>query len=279
MRWDNFDSDIVYNKATAGRNPVAAGSKFESSDDFFSWNAGLTFKPTENGSIYFNYATSANPVGVDQGDGSESLGTTQQVNDLKPERAQTFEIGTKWDLFHDKLNATAAIFRTEKQNTRIAIDATTSANVGESKVDGIELGLNGKITDKWNIALGYTYLDSELTKAAYSAPTTEGKRLPNVPRNSATLWTTYQVLPKLQLGFGALGMDRVYGSTTEGKEKYVPGYVRFDAMARYDVNKDVNVQLNYNNLANRRYFTKAYASHYATESEGANAVLSLNFKY
>ena len=50
-------------------------------------------------------------------------------------------------------------------------------------------------------------------------------------------------------------------------------------MARYDINKDINVQVNYNNLGNRRYFTKAYSSHYATEAEGANAVLAVNFKY
>jgi catecholate siderophore receptor len=50
-------------------------------------------------------------------------------------------------------------------------------------------------------------------------------------------------------------------------------------MARYNVNKNVDLQLNVNNVSNERYFTKAYASHYATEAEGRSAVLSLNFKY
>ena len=216
MRWDNFDSEVVYNKASTGRNPVPAGTRLSTRQDFFSWNGGLTFKPTDNGSIYFNYATSTNPPGIDQGDGSESLNTDQMLNDLKPERAQTFEIGTKWDLVQDRLNATAAIFHTKKKNTRIEVQPGITSNAGESEVDGIEEGLNGKLTDKWAVSVGYTYLDSELTKAAFDA-TNKGKRLPNVPRNSATLWTTYQVLPKLQLGFGALGMDRVYGSTNEGK--------------------------------------------------------------
>ncbi|MFX7296515.1 TonB-dependent receptor, partial [Acinetobacter baumannii] len=60
---------------------------------------------------------------------------------------------------------------------------------------------------------------------------------------------------------------------------YVPGYVRYDAMARYNINKSVDLQLNVNNLADTRYFTKAYASHFASEAEGRNAVLSVNFKY
>ena len=37
---------------------------------------------------------------------------------LKPEEVRTFEIGTKWNVFNDRLNLTAAIFRTEKQNTQ-----------------------------------------------------------------------------------------------------------------------------------------------------------------
>ena len=275
LRWDKFDTEQVTN---------ATGAKLENNKDFFTYQAGLTFKPVENGSIYASYATSANPVGVDGGDGSEAIG--QAYMDLKPEEARTIELGTKWDLFNDRLNLTAAIFRTEKQNTRIQLDAGTYTNGGESKVDGIELTATGKITDKWDITAGYSYLDTEMTNpgpsctragvCTYPNPA-KGKQLPNVPENSATLWTTYKVLPELTLGAGAIAMDKVYGDAAN--TKFVPGYVRYDAMARYNVNKNVDLQLNVNNLADTRYFTKAYASHYATEAEGRSAVLSLNFKY
>ena len=43
--------------------------------------------------------------------------------------------------------------------------------------------------------------------------------------------------------------------------------------------ENVDLQLNVNNLSDERYFTKAYASHYATEAEGRSAVLAVNFKY
>ena len=276
VRWDKFDTELKTN---------ATGAKLENNTDFFSYQAGLTFKPVENGSIYASFATSANPVGIDAGDGSETA-VNANNRDLDPEKARTFEIGTKWDLFNNKLNATAAIFRTEKQNTRIQLDPTTYTNGGDSKVDGIELGLNGYITDKWAVSAGYTYLDSENTNPGPSCSRSgvctpenaaKGKQLPNVPKNSATLWTTYKVLPQVTIGAGAVAMDKVYGNATN--TKWVPGYVRYDAMGRYDVNKNVNVQLNVNNLSDKRYFTKAYASHYATEAEGRSAVLSLNFKY
>lgn len=275
LRWDKFDTEQVTN---------ATGARIESNKDFFTYQAGLTFKPVENGSIYTSFATSANPVGVDAGDGSESIG--QAYMDLKPEESRTFEIGTKWDFLQNRLNLTAAIFRTEKQNTRIQLDSTTYTNGGESKVDGVELGLNGNITNKWAVSAGYTYLDTEMTNPGPSCSRAgvctennpaKGKQLPNVPQNSATLWTTYQVLPQLNLGVGAIAMDKVYGDAAN--TKWVSGYVRYDAMARYNVNKNVDLQLNVNNLSDERYFTKAYASHYATEAEGRSAVLSLNFKY
>ncbi|MDY6456448.1 TonB-dependent siderophore receptor [Acinetobacter faecalis] len=275
LRWDKFETDLTTN---------ATGATLSSDTDFFSYQAGLTFKPRENGSIYASFATSANPVGIDAGDGSETS-VNASNKDIDPEESRTFEIGTKWDLFNDKLNLTAAIFRTEKQNTRISLDANTSTNGGASKVDGLELGLNGNITEKWAVSAGYTYLDSESTKNGMSCRGTtctdqtvfNGNQMPNVPKNSATLWTTYAVTPALTFGAGAVAMDKVYGDLAN--TKWVSGYVRYDAMARYNVNKDVNLQLNINNLSDKRYFNKAYASHYATEAEGRSAVLAINFKY
>lgn len=137
------------------------------------------------------------------------------------------------------------------------------------------MGVNGNITEKWALSAGYTYLDSELVDDGTGL--NDGKQVQNVAKNSATLWTTYQVMPQLTLGAGAIAMDKVYGNAAN--TKWVPGYVRYDAMARYNVNKNVDLQLNVNNLADTRYFTKAYSSHYATEAEGRSAVLSLNFKY
>ncbi|MDC4501921.1 TonB-dependent siderophore receptor [Acinetobacter baumannii] len=280
LRWDKFEAEQNF-LATSS----AAAYTAKNDSDFVTYQAGITFKPTENGSIYTSYATSASPVGLNAGwgDNSETINANNQMID--PEEAQTFEIGTKWDFLDNHLNLTAAIFRTEKQNTRVQIDPTTYANVGESKVDGFELGLNGEITDKWNISAGYTYLDSELTKNGKSCRSGKctdqsiynGNQMPNVPKQAATLWTTYKVLPQLTVGAGAVYSDKVYGDVAN--TKWVASYVRYDAMARYNVNKNVDLQLNINNLSDKRYFTKAYASHYATEAEGRSAVLAVNFKY
>ena len=291
VRWDKFETDQVMtygalnSNVTSNKVQVGDTLKLDSDTDFFNYQAGLTFKPVENGSIYASFATSANPVGVDGGDGSEGIGapgrnTTEEqaraMNNLKPEELKTYEIGTKWDVLNDKLNLTAAIFRTEKENTRAVTTDGFTRNIGETRVDGIELGANGNLTDKWAVSLGYTYLDSELVDDG-PKETNEGNQVQNVAKNSATLWTTYALTPTFTLGAGAVAMDKVYGNAAN--TKFVPGYVRYDAMARYNVNKNVDLQLNVNNLSDVRYFNKAYSSHYATEAEGRSAVLSANFKF
>ena len=307
LRWDQFKSDyeMTYGANNADTKPTkdnnqneiapkrAVGEKvkYASDSDFFNYQIGLTFKPAENGAIYASYATSANPVGVDAGDGSEGISTPGRnttneqaiaINNLKPEEVRTMELGTKWDLFNNKLNLTAAIFRTEKTNTRSTDTDGFTRNIGETRVDGFELGLNGNITDKWAASLGYTYLDSELVDGGFTKVNNiyvpnpnNGNQIENVAKNSATLWTTYAFTPAFTLG--AFAMDKVYGNAAN--TKWVPGYLRYDAMARYNVNKNVDLQLNVNNLSDKRYFSKAYTSHYAAEAEGRSAVLSLNFKY
>ncbi|MEK5766151.1 MULTISPECIES: TonB-dependent receptor [Acinetobacter] len=284
VRWDDYKTQQIltygrFNNAVTGANntPITAvpGDQLtlENEDDFINYQASLVFKPRENGSIYISYATSSNPVGIDGGDGSESI--TVAIENLKPEKVRTMELGTKWDILEDKLNLTAAIFRTEKTNTRSTDADGTTRNIGETCVNGIELGINGNVTDKWAISAGYTYLDSEIVDDGTA--TNDGNQVQNVAENSATLWTTYQVMPQLTLGAGAVAMDKVYGNATN--IKFVPGYVRYDAMARYQVNSNVDLQLNVNNLSDTRYFTKAYSSHYATEAEGISGVLGLHFKY
>lgn len=297
VRWDDYKTQQTltygrFNNAVTGANntPITAvpGDQLtlENEEDFFNYQAGLVFKPRENGSIYVSYATSSNPVGVDGGDGSESISAA--IENLKAEKVRTMELGTKWDLLEAKLNLTAAIFRTEKTNTRSTDADGTTRNIGETRVDGIELGINGNVTEKWAISAGYTYLDSELIDGGfenigttadpvYVPSSNNGNQVQNVAENSATLWTIYQLIPQLTLGAGAVAMDKVYGNAAN--TKFVPGYVRYDAMARYQVNPNVDLQLNINNLSDTRYFTKAYSSHYATEAEGISAVLGLHFKY
>ncbi|NMZ96585.1 TonB-dependent receptor [Pseudomonas lundensis] len=284
LRYDAFST-------TANTNAATGRTKAENDSHFFNWQAGLVWKPVDNGSVYISYATSATPPGGILGEGAEpnTLVTpgSNITSDLKPEETVNYELGTKWDVLQDRLSLTAAVFRTEKKNTRVLADSFTYENAGKSRVDGIELSASGKITDKWQVFAGYSYLKSELVDPGLKANrngtintaalSDKGNEMPNTPKNSFSLWTTYDVTPKLTIGGGAFYVDEVYGDTAN--TVYVPSYTRYDAMASYKLTKNIDLQLNVQNLTDKTYYDKAYAAHFASQAPGRTALLTTNFHF
>lgn len=284
LRYDTFDT--VANTNAVPSATVKARSKIKNDSQFFNWQAGLVWKPAENGSIYASYATSASPAGGLVGEGADGnpLSAGAATSDLQPEETVNYELGTKWDLFHDRLSLTAAVFRTEKKNTRILVDALTYENGGESRVDGLELSASGKLTDHWQVFAGYSYLKSELVdpglngrNGVIGSGSSKGNQMPNTPKNSFSLWTTYDVTPKLTIGGGAFYVDEVYGDA--GNTVYVPSYTRYDAMASYKLTKNVDLQLNVQNLTDKTYYDKAFAAHFANQAAGRTAMLTTSFHF
>ena len=271
-RYDHFET-----KSTAVTTATNAIVNVRNNSSFWNWQAGLVFKPAANGSIYASWGTSSNPPGVDAGDGADGVANTNAS--LKPESSRNLELGTKWDLLDQRVSLTGAVFRTEKSNARVATAGRGSVmvNAGKQRVDGVEIGINGRVTEAWNVFAGYTWLDSDLVKPAPADATSKGNQFPNTPKNSFTLWTTYAITPALTIGGGAFSMDRVYGDTRN--TKWVPGYTRYDFMASYVLNPNVTLQLNVQNLTNKYYFDKAYAAHYANVAPGRVGILSANFRF
>jgi catecholate siderophore receptor len=141
----------------------------------------------------------------------------------------------------------------------------------------VELSFSGKLTERWTVFGGYTYLDSTLVKTGPGDPASQGNRFPNTPEHSFTLWTSYAITSQWSIGGGAYAQSMVYGNTAN--TKWVPGYTRFDAMASYQLNKHLTLQLNVQNLTNKYYFDKAYASHYASVAPGRAGILTANFSF
>ena len=284
LRYDSFST-------TANTNAATGRTKASNDSNYFNWQTGLVWKPLENGSVYVSYATSATPPGGVVGEGAEGNALVPPgsaiSSDLKPEETVNYELGTKWDVFHDRLSLTAAVFRTEKKNTRVLTDSFTYENAGESRVDGLELSASGKITEKWQVFAGYSYLKSELVDPGQkgnrngsintAAVSDKGNEMPNTPKNSFSLWTTYEVMPKLTIGGGAFYVDEVYGDTAN--TVYVPAYTRYDAMASYKLTKNIDLQLNVQNLTDKTYYDKAYSAHFASQAAGRTALLTTSFHF
>lgn len=275
LRYDDYDTRSQ-GYSTGGRNSPAGDFQRDSNSHFWNYQAGLVFNPASNGSIYLAWSTSSNPVGETSGEGSEEVNVNNV--DLQPERNRNIELGTKWSFFEERLGLEAAVFKTEKKNARVNDINGLPENIGETEIQGFELGVNGQITPKWNVFASYTYLDGELVKGAANAnPSENGNEIPSTPENSFSLWTTYNVTDKFTIGGGANYVDSRYGNTANTTE--VPSYWRYDAMAKYVVNKTLDFQLNVQNLTDERYFDQVYSTHMAHVAPGRTALLSTNLHF
>ena len=259
-------------------------TQYTRDDSLLNYQAGVIYKPVPDASVYLSYGTASKPAGSMLGQGREDHALlpsgTQRGDHLAPEKNRAFEVGAKWDVVHDRLALSAALFRIDTTNARITLEDGSYAMAGKKRVDGVELGLTGNLTNKWSVFGGYVHQKSELSKAggagaAFGAQ--DGDAFPNTPSDSFSLWTTYKILPKVTLGGGAFYTSKVWGN--EAGNRWVPPYWRFDAMAAWQINKHAVMQLNVDNLADKRYYNKAQPSHYATLAPGRTVLLSLNLRY
>jgi len=274
LRYDNFETKSSGLALARGATPGGTFDR-ENTSNLWNYQVGVVYNPLPNGSIYAAWSTSSNPAGETAGNGGLDLSAAN--TDLEPERNRNYEVGTKWDFFDDNLSLTAALFRTEKTNARIndPDNATVQVLDGEQRVDGFEFTYSGNITTKWKVYGGYTYLESEQVKT--TLPADEGNHTPSTPRNNFTLWSTYDILPKLTIGGGATFVDSRFGDAANSVE--VPSYWRYDAMATYRLTKNVDLQLNVQNLTDKRYFDQVYQTHYATVAAGRTALMNASFHF
>jgi catecholate siderophore receptor len=278
-RFDRFSAHFneqVFSVPPAATGVLTATNVENHVDALPSWHGALVYKPAENGSIFFTYATSFNPS-AETLDEIASFTTFSLANEyLDPERNRSIELGTKWSLLGDTLTANASIFDTDKYNARIPDPSIPGFDMlaGNEQVQGFELQAQGLITDGWNISLGYDYLNSDTTKTVAGGPPL-GFPLPFVARDNVTFWSTYNIMPGLQIGGGGQYVGSRYAQTTAPIEE-APGYVVFDAMAKYTLNAKFDLQVNVYNIADTYYYDTLHPA-FVIPGAGRSAMLTLNY--
>jgi catecholate siderophore receptor len=270
IRWDRFD--------TRYSQTVAPASAFRRIDEMSSWKTAVVYKPVSMGSIYFDAGTSFNPS-------AESLSLSASTASLPPEKNRTYEFGTKWDVPHSRLSASAAVFRTDKLNAREPDPTNSLLNVlaGNQRVNGVQLQVRARINSRWDMLGGYAHLDARVVSSNYY-PASVGARLANVPANTFNFWSVYRLPWHWQTGVGGNYVSsRTASSTvpldpTTGLVKQVPGYWVFNAMAEHRLTEHLDFQVNVSNIANRYYYDELHPAHIVL-GPGRSALAGLKFKF
>jgi catecholate siderophore receptor len=101
-------------------------------------------------------------------------------------------------------------------------------------------------------------------------------RLAQVPEQQFSLWNRYEVSDRLGLGLGVTHQaDQFAAIRTSAATTRLPGFVRVDAAAFYDLSDRVQVQLNVENLLDETYFPDAHNNANISTGAPRNARLTL----
>lgn len=315
FRYDRYIADLdsqLYNGAQA---PIG-GLKVKS--NLKSPRVSVVFEPTDDQTFYASWGKSQTPQGTSIVGAGTAL--TISARDLAPETSEILEAGAKVTIPNTRLAFTASLFDIKKDNA-LQVDPATGflqAQSGErQEVKGIELGVSGRITEAWTVTAGYTYLDAKIKESyancvvaaanATGAPTgiacpvdvtaafpvlntvAVGNQVTFVPKNSASLFTTYDLSnlldglsvggdvtyqSKLPVAYTARSVSFANRSTlTALRLSQVPENVTIDAYVAYKTGP-YRFAVNLYNLADRLNYTQVFSNR-AVPAAGRTVIFSV----
>jgi catecholate siderophore receptor len=250
VRFDRFDLSYVNLNE---QSPATFGQTFSRVDDLVSPRIGAVLKPVEPFSFYGSYSVSYLPASGDQ------FGAlTAVTTGLKPEKFTNREVGTKWDLL-PRLTWTTAFYQLDRENTPIRDTTGIVVAAGQSRVLGIETGLAGYVTDRWQVSAGYANVNARyLTSTSNAAGTLAaraGAHVQFVPVHTYSLWNRYDINYNWGVGLGVISQSEYYAAADN--TVHVPGYTRVDGAVFWRLNKFVKAQVNVENIFGAKYYPSA----------------------
>jgi outer membrane receptor for ferric coprogen and ferric-rhodotorulic acid len=238
-----------------------------------SYRGGLVYEFLPGANAYVSYSQAFNPQ------------TNIDINGavLPPVKGDQYEAGIKYRPVNERLLLTAAVFEIKQKNQG---EFDTQVNgldryraVGELRHRGVELEGVGRLLRNWQLNVGYTYLDAKVSEDL--DPTLVGQRETFLPKQTASLFTTYTIDagPLKGLSFG--GGARYVGpeaTSYDGSTQDIPGYPILDAIAGY-TRSNWTLQINLHNLLDRKYYINNYGTLFYGNAVGAPFNGSITLRY
>ncbi|MET0265269.1 MAG: TonB-dependent siderophore receptor [Duganella sp.] len=218
-------------------------------DNKTTGSAALLYRATPHLSPYISYASSFLPVS-----GSDFFGAQ-----FKPEEGKQAEAGVKFDYLGGRLTGAIALYDLKRRNVttadpdpaHIAVLPNAQVQTGEERTRGLEAELNADLRNGWHLQAALSLINGVITEDNAG---NVGRRLLNVPRQSASMLANYRFRDGLLKGMGA-GLGARYESQKTGPavSYTVPGYTAIDANISYEA-AAYRLTLSVKNLFDRDYY-------------------------
>ncbi|MCB5190396.1 TonB-dependent receptor [Methylobacillus arboreus] len=204
---------------------------------------------SEHYSVYGNWGRSFQ-VGI----GAATYKTNPLAPDLRPSINDGWELGLKFQST-DWLDGRIALWEQKASNEarRILGSASNdSENIGQTLRHGIDFQANLRPTDRLDIWANLSVQRSEITKPGNTEPGNKGNEIDHVPRQVYGVGADYRILPALKLSAWANGQGDYYLERANRQGKF-GGYLLMNLGAVWQVQKNLSLELQVRNLADRYY--------------------------
>lgn len=232
--WSAVESNTVY---------LTRSAEAEQYDNALTGRAGLSYLFDIGVAPYVSYATSFEP----------EIGQDANGNPLKPTTGEQVEVGIKYqpDWFNGFFSVAGYDLRQKNVLTTVVSGGvSSSAQIGEVHVQGIELEGVVSLVEGLDVRASYTHMNAEVVGGE-----DDGLRPDNVPENAAALWADYTFAEDTALaGFGAGAGVRYLGQRygDADNELSIPAVTLVDASLHYEKN-GFKASLNVKNLLDEDY--------------------------
>ncbi len=192
-------------------------------------NAALVFNPASNLAVYGSFSE-----GLEHG-GIAPIETMNEGSVLAPNKSKQYELGIKGELERN-FSWSAAIFRITKplevfNLVNVNDPLPTFMHGGKAVHRGIELAANGRATP--NLTIGLSMAGIQARQNETGDPSTNGKRVTNVPSFKASTYLDYAVPQVAGLKLNATWLHASSKAFTPDNSVTVPGYHVFNLGASY----------------------------------------------
>jgi catecholate siderophore receptor len=262
LRYDSLDGRYNQYAIPANAPSPTTTTSYRQKVGEWSHRLGALYQPSDTLSFHASYGSSFNTSGDTYSYNALSANTP-------PESSINYEIGARAELASKGLSLRLALFRSEKKNERNTDPDTAATRLllsGKRHAQGLELDLAGKINRDWEVYLSYVWIPKAQVDVAASTATTVGNRVGDrpglTPKHSGTVWSTYQVTPKVRIGGGINFRDRQSPADVTAPPWEAPAYVTGDLFAEYRMNTLFTFKVNLNNVSDKLYGDSLYRGHY-----------------
>ena len=286
-RW-TATAGLRYDKwSTDGRillpNKTEAINYDESTYDNWSPSLSVMYKPEADSSVYLSWGKAFEAPSLYRMYSSSYSSNVYNIANpnLKPQKAETFELGYKKDL-NNKSAIGVSVYDTKYKgllykNSLGVVDgmnATCYQNAGEAEAKGFELELNHKFDDKWSAFLNYTYQNPVIKKALKANE--KNKYVTAIPKEVFRAGVTYSddkwsglltgeyISKRFSKTDNSDTVNGVYGS-------YDPYFI-MNMDISYSFNKNYTLTASVNNILDRDFFNYYY-------QPGRTYSVELNYRF